>query len=67
MISDRDIYRSATVMIRRYGKEAAPEAGMRGDALLNAADIEGYCTWRRIVRAIGELQRTVPADGEALH
>ena len=67
MISDRDIYRSAAVMIRRYGDDAALEAGRRGDSLLDTGDIEGYGTWLQIVRAIGQLQKTSPTDGDMVH
>ena len=67
MISDRDIYRSAAVMIRRYGDDAALEAGTRGDSLLDTGDIEGYGTWLQIARAIAQLQKTTPTDGDMVH
>ncbi len=34
MIPDLDIYRSANVLIREHGKDAAIEAAMRADAML---------------------------------
>ena len=43
--------------MKRYGTDAALEAGMRADALLAEGDVEGVATWRAIIRAIEELQR----------
>ena len=67
MTSDLDIYRSASVMISQHGEEAALAAGMSADSLLDKGDTEGYRTWLRIVVAIRELQKTTPADGDAVH
>ena len=33
---------------------------MQADRLLEAGDLDGAAVWRRIVAAIGELQRTEP-------
>jgi hypothetical protein len=38
MISDRDIYRSAQVLVNRYGEDAGVEAAERLDAMLEAGD-----------------------------
>ncbi len=40
---------------------------MRADAMLEAGDLGGYAVWRRILRAVGELQGTAPKPGEAVH
>ncbi len=40
---------------------------MRADAMLEAGDLDGYGVWKRILRAVGELQGTVPKPGEAVH
>ncbi len=41
---------------------------MRADELLEAGDLDGQAVWKRIIRAIEELQgRGPPGDGEALH
>ncbi len=39
MIRDLDIYRSANVIIREHGEDAALEAAMRADAMLEKGDI----------------------------
>ena len=40
---------------------------MRADGMLEAGDLDGYTVWRRILRAVEELQDTVPKLGEAVH
>ncbi len=67
MIPDLDIYRSASVIIKQYGQDAPIHAAMRADATLEAGDLDGYAVWKRILRAVGELQGTGPKSGEAVH
>ena len=64
MISDLDIYRSAQVLIREHGEDAALEAAHRADALLEKGAVEGCAVWRRVLKALGELQRKERHDGE---
>ncbi len=67
MISDLDIYQSAKVIIKRYGEDARVHAAKRADAMLKAGDSNGHAAFKRILRVIEELQRTVPKSGEAAH
>ncbi len=67
MLSDLDLWRAANVMIKRYGDGAATEAAMRADEFLDQGIIDGKQLWMRIMRAIEELQRERPSDGEAVH
>ncbi len=67
MTPDLDIYRSANVLARRHGQDAPIEAAMRADAMLDKGDLDGYAVWKRILRAVGELQGMVPKSGEAVH
>ncbi len=60
MIPDLDIYRSAQVLVKRHGEDAPIHAAMRADAMLEAGDLDGYATWRRILRAVEVLQRMEP-------
>ena len=41
-------------------KDAPIHAAMRADAMLKAGDVDGYAVWKRIIRAVGELQRAEP-------
>ncbi len=67
MIPDLDIYRSANILVKQHGEDAPIEAAIRADAMLEAGDLEGYAVWRRILRAVEELQGTAPKPGELVH
>ena len=67
MIPDLDIYRSANVVINQYGQDAPIEAAMRADAALEGGDLDGLAVWKRILKAVEELQRKAPGPGEAVH
>ncbi len=67
MIPDLDIYRSAQVLVKRHGQDAPIHAAMRADAMLDKGDLAGVAVWKRILRAVEELQGTEPKSGEAVH
>ena len=60
MISDLDIYRTANLLVNRHGEDAPIEAAMRADAMLETGNLDGYAVWKRILRAVEELQGTEP-------
>jgi hypothetical protein len=67
MISDLDIFRSAQVLIRQHGEDAALEAAKRADAMLANGDLEGQRVWKRVVRAVEEIQRKERHSKDPLH
>ena len=67
MTSDLDIYRAANVIIERYGKDALIHSTKRASAMLDKGDLDAYAAWKRILRAIEELQKAGPKSGEAVH
>ncbi len=67
MIRDLDIYRSAQVLIREHGEDAALDATTWAIAMLDKGDLGRYAVWKRILRAVEEIQRTDPADNEPIH
>ncbi len=67
MIPDIDIYRVANLLVKRHGQDAPIEAAMRADAMLDKGDVDGYAAWKRILRAVEDLQGTAPKSGEAVH
>ncbi len=67
MILDLDIYRGASIIIKQYGQDAPIHAAMRTGAMLEAGDLDGYAVWKRILRAVEELQGIEPKSGEAVH
>ncbi len=40
---------------------------MRADAMLEKGDLGGYEVWKRILRAVRELQRAEPGPGGKVH
>ena len=63
MIPDLDIYRSAQVLVKQRGPDAPIHAAMRADTMLEKGDLDGYTAWKRILRAVEELQRAEPEPG----
>ena len=57
-MDERDIYRSAKLLVDQYGADAAGQAGARAEAMIARGDMEGAAAWRRIIRAIGEIEAT---------
>ncbi len=53
--------------MKHHGGDAPIEAAMRADAMLEKSDLDGYSVWRRILRAVEELQRTEPGAGTSVH
>ena len=66
MIFDLDIYRAANVLMDRYGHDAPLLATKRAIKMLDAGDLNGYAVWKRILRAVEEMQRTEPKPGAAV-
>ncbi len=67
MTSDLDIYRSANLLVRQHGQDAPIHAAIYTGAMLEAGDLDGYAAFKRILRAVEELQGTAPTSGEAVH
>ncbi len=47
-------------MVKRYGDDAATEAAMRADELLDEGDMDGCAVWKRIMRAAEQLLAMEP-------
>lgn len=62
MISEIDIWRTATVMIKRYGNTADLEACICADELAAKGDRAGMRVWLRILNAIDRLQHVQPGE-----
>ncbi len=67
MIPDLDIYRSANLLVKQHGEDAPIHAAMKADAMLESGDLDGYAVWKRVLRAVEELQGTAPKPGEVVH
>ncbi len=67
MTSDLDIYRTANVLVKHYGKDAALEAAQRADAMLEKGSLDGHQVWKRVLATVKEIQRQEPREGEAVN
>ena len=67
MTPDLDIYRSAQLLVKQHGEDAPIHAAMRADAMVEAGDLEGYGVWKRVTKAVDELQRAEPGPSAAVH
>jgi len=60
VIPEIDIWRAATLMLKRYGEKALEESAARADELAGEEDHDGASTWRRITAAVEQLANTTP-------
>ena len=61
-VSELDIYRTANILVKAHGEDAATHAAMRADELLDQGDMDGRAVWLRVLAAAKELLATEP-DG----
>lgn len=67
MTLDIDIWRSANVLVKQHGEDAAIIVAQRADALLAEGDVEGQRMFKQIVKAINELQSDKPGEGQQVN
>lgn len=60
MIPDIDIWRAATLMLKRYGESAHKESVARAADLATEGDHDGVAEWRRITDVVARLANTTP-------
>jgi len=60
VIPEIDIWRAATLLLKRYGDKALEQSAMRADELAADGDHDGADTWRRITAAVEQLVNTTP-------
>ena len=62
-----DVWRTAHLLMKTSGGEAALIAARRADALNNQGDLKAFAVWCRVVLAIIDLERLKPDKGEKLN
>ena len=67
MITELEVYRSASLLIGNHGGDAPGHAARFADRQLEAGDMEAYRIWRQVLRAIDEVLRPEPWPGESIH
>jgi hypothetical protein len=60
VIPEIDIWRAATLMLKRYGEKALEESATRADELAGAGDYKDEAVWRPITDAVGQLTNNTP-------
>jgi hypothetical protein len=61
VIPEIDIWRTANLMLRRYGEKALEESAARADELTAQDDYNGQVVSRRITDAVTQLANMKPA------
>src|SRR6516225_1862382 len=61
MIPEIDIWRAASLMLKRYGEKALEESAARADELFAEQDHDGAAVWRRIIDAVGQFAKMKPS------
>jgi hypothetical protein len=64
-LQEIDIWRTAHVLMKQHGERAAFVAAERADALFAKDDFMGAAVFTRVARAIQDLERLTPREGEA--
>ena len=67
MISEIEIYRAASSLIKNHGDDAVFEAARKADAMIEKGDPDGLAVWKRILTAVKELQSTERPAGNKVH
>ena len=60
MLPELDIWRAASLMLKRYGDKAGQQSAARADELAAQDDHNGAATWRRITHAVIQLANPTP-------
>ncbi|MBL6931713.1 MAG: hypothetical protein ISR45_02105 [Rhodospirillales bacterium] len=57
----------ADTLLRRHGKDAVLVANMQAGERLNAGDMEGYRTWKRLVMLVDGMLGIAQPERACLH
>ena len=60
MIPEIDIWRVASLMLKRYDDLAEVDSARRADELWEDGDAAGVAVWRRVVGAVQQLVNATP-------
>ena len=59
--SDKDIWRSANLLIQQHGEDAKIHAAQMADKFLEEGDLDGQRTWLFILKAIESFEDKTPS------
>jgi hypothetical protein len=63
VISDRDVWAAALLIVKRYSDDARLEASERADQPLDEGDMAGAETWHRIIAHRRRIATQRPSKG----
>lgn len=66
-LEEIDIWRTAKILIDAHGDNAWLEAAQRADLAIEQGNREAESVWKRVGRAIEDLQQTKPSASEPLN
>jgi len=55
-LEEIDIWRTAKILMDAHGEDASLAAAMRSDWCLEDGNLDGVAVWKRVMRAIEQLQ-----------
>ncbi len=68
MVSERDIYRTANLLIKQHGSDNATlYAAQRADEFLDKGDLGSSRTWQKVLKAIEEMTNSNKPPDVASH
>lgn len=67
MTTESDVYRTANVVIDKYGDDAALYSAIRGDEFHRVGNHEGEILWRRVTMAVQMIQSVERPEDAVVH
>ena len=64
-MNERDIWRTAALLIKQHGRKAGELAKLRAIDMMEKKDADGEAAWKRIAQAVDDLTKT--RGDEAVH
>ena len=64
-MDEKDIWRTAALLIKQHGGKAGEIAKLRVIDMMEKKDADGQAVWKRVVQAVNDLTK-VPGD-DAVH
>jgi len=65
-LEEIDIWRTAKILLDAHGDNAWLEAAQRADHALEDGNDDAFTVWKRVLKAVEDLQRQQPKPSEAL-
>lgn len=60
-MDEKDIWRTAKLLIDQHGADAATHAAMCADEMLEAGNVDGVSVWKCVMKAIKDLTSGDPS------